>query len=161
MGVEMLRPPMLSRVAFRDTAVSSRLQLVAAVLSFIIYASAVVVLQQHHDNSFCCERIGLAAALSHVVYQAPLGKVYPEIQKQLNGTQAPIEALLDSAKHLVPSDNPTTSKNDGNGIGFILVATWAMQLFGPHLSSLSIFMLGLMALSAATFLWRFGDDRSV
>jgi hypothetical protein len=126
-----------------------------------MYASAVVALQQHHDNSFCCERIGLAAALSHVVYQAPLGKVYPEIQKQLNGTQAPIEALLDSAKHLVPSDNPTTSKNDGNGIGFILVATWAMQLFGPHLSSLSIFMLGLMALSAATFLWRFGDDRSV
>jgi hypothetical protein len=35
-----------------------------------------------------------------------------------------------------------------------------MRLFGPHLISLPLFTLGLMAISAATFLWRFRDDRS-
>ena len=161
MGVEMLRPPMLSRVAFRDTAVSSRLQLVAAVLSFIIYASAVVVLQQHHDNSFCCERIGLAAAVSDVVYGAPLGKVYPEIQTQLFNAQAPIEAVLERVAQLDPQPtNPTMPVSDGNGIGFIIAASSAMRLFGPHLFSLPFFMLALMAISTATFLWRFGDNRS-
>jgi hypothetical protein len=154
----MWRPPAPNRTGLFER---SWLRVGAAAISFVIYASAVVALHQHYDNSFCCERIGLAAAVSHVVYGAPLGTVYPEIQKQLDGAQAPIEALFDSAKHLAPPSNPTTSMNDGNGIGFILVATWAMQLFGPRLSSLSIFMLGLMALSAATFLWRFGDDRSV
>jgi hypothetical protein len=161
MGVEMLRPPPLNRAAFRETAVSSRLQVVAAALSFIIYASAVVVLQQHRDNSFFCERIGLAAAVSHVVYGAPFGKVYPEIQTRLLDMQAPVETVLDRVIHLgPPRENPMTPINDGIGIGFIVVASWAMLLFGPHLYSLPFFMLGLMASSAATFLWRFRDGRS-
>jgi hypothetical protein len=161
MGVEMLRPPPLNRAAFRDTAVSSRLHVVAAVLSFIIYASAVMVLQQHRDNSFSCERIGLAAAVSDVVYGAPLGKVYPEIQTQLFNAQAPIEAVLERVAHLDPQPtNPTMPVSDGNGIGFIVAASWAMHLFGPHLFSLPFFMLALMAISTATFLWRFGDNRS-
>jgi len=157
----MLRAPPLNRAAFRDTAVSSRLQVVAAVLSFIIYTSAVVVLQQHRDNSFSCERIGLAAAVSDVVYGAPLGKVYPEIQRQLFNAQAPIEAVLERVAHLDPQPkNPTMPVSDGNGIGFIVAASWAMHLFGPHLFSLPFFMLALMAISTATFLWRFGDNRS-
>jgi len=50
--------------------------------------------------------------------------------------------------------------SDGNGIGFIVAASWAMRLFGPHLFTLLFFMLALMAISTATFLWRFGDNRS-
>ena len=160
-GVEMLRPPPLNRAAFRDTAVSSRLQVVVAVLSFIIYASAVVVLQRHRDNSFFCERIGLATAVSHVVYGAPFGKVYPAIQIRLLDMQAPVETVFDRVIHLgSPPENPMTPINDGIGIGFIVVASWAMLLFGPHLVSLPFFMLGLMAISAGMFLWRFGDNRS-
>jgi hypothetical protein len=157
----MPRLPSRLKVALAQALVSGRLQLIVAALSFIIYASAVVALQQHRDNSFCCERIGLAAAVSDVVYGAPLGKVYPEIQTQLLDMQAPVEPLLDRVTHLVPPpENPVTPINDGNGMGFILAASWAMRLFGPHLFSLPFFMLGLMAVSAATFLWRFGDDRS-
>ena len=160
MRVEMLRP-LLNRAAFRETAVSSRLQVVAAVLSFIIYASAVVVLQQHRDNSFSCERIGLAAAVSDVVYGAPFGKVYPAIQTRLLDMQAPVETVLERVIHLgPPPENPVTPINDGIGVGFIVVASWAMLLFGPHLFSLPFFMLGLMAISAGMFLWRFRDDRS-
>jgi hypothetical protein len=161
MGVEMLRSPPLNRAVFRNAAVSSRLQVVAAALSFVIYASAVVVLQQHRDNSFCCERIGLAAAVSHVVYGAPLGQVYPAIQTRLLDMQAPVETVLESVTHLSPPpENPMMPINDGIGIGFIVVASWAMLLFGPHLYSLPFFMLGLMAISAAMFLSRFRDDRS-
>ena len=157
-GVEVPDAPASNRAVLRNNSAVLR---VVAAAAFIIYASAVLVLRQQDGNSFCCERIGLAAALSHAVYQAPLGKVYPEIQTQLNDTQAPVEALLDRAAHLVPPpDKPTTAINDGNGIGFILVANWAIHLFGPHLSSLPLFMLVLMAFSAATFLWRFQDERS-
>ena len=154
----MWRPPAPNRTGLLQR---SWLRVGAAAMSFMIYASAVVALHQHYDNSFCCERIGLAAALSHVVYRGPLGDVYPEIQAQLNDAQAPLESLLDRAAHLdPPPDKPTTAANDGNGLGFIVVASWAVSLFGPHLSALPFFMLLLMAISAATFLWRFLDDRS-
>lgn len=133
----------------------------AAAASFIIYASAVVALHQHRDNLFCCERVGLAAAVSNVVYGAPLGKVYPAIQAQLLDMGAPVAAVLDRVTHLSPPpQNPMTAQPDGNGIGFITTASWAMRLFGPHLFAIPLFMLGLFALSAGSFLWRFPDDRS-
>jgi hypothetical protein len=135
--------------------------MITAVASFIIYAGAVVALQQHRDNPFFCERVGLAAAVSHVVYRAPLGKVYPSLQKQLLDLHAPVEAVISEAVRLVPSpEDPQTAVNDGNGIGFIVVASWAMRLFGPHLFSLPIFTLGLMGIAVSAFLWRFGDDRA-
>jgi hypothetical protein len=129
--------------------------------SFVIYASAVLALHQYHDNTFCCERVGLAAAVSNVVYGAPLGKVYPAIQAQLLDMGASVEEVFDRVTHLSPPpQNAMTAQPDGNGIGFIVAASWAMRLFGPHLFAIPLFMLGLLALSAAIFLWRFPDDRS-
>ncbi len=157
----MLRAQQPNRAGPRVTPMSSRLPVAAAVASFIIYASAVVALQQQRDNSYCCERIGLAAAVSHVIYGAPLGTVYPEIQTQLLNAQAPIEAVLDRVADLDPRPaNPTTPISDGNGMGFIVAASWAMRLFGPHLFSLPFFTLGLLAVSGAAFLSRFRDYRS-
>jgi hypothetical protein len=133
----------------------------AAVASYLIYASAVMALHQYHDNSFCCERVGLAAAVSNVVYGAPLGKVYPAIQAQFLDMEASVEEILDRVTHLSASpQNPLTVQPDGNGIGFITAASWAMRLFGPHLFAIPLFTLGLFALSAGVFLWRFPDDRS-
>ena len=140
---------------------STWFRMTAAAISFIIYASAVLALHQQDDNALCCERIGLATAVSHVVYGAPLGTVYPEIQKQLLDMQAPVEAALERVTHLAPPpEHPTMPINDGNGVGFILVANWAVGLFGAHLSALPCLMLALMGVSAAAFLWRFNDDRS-
>lgn len=154
-------PPAPNRAGLFETPFLSWFRVAAAAISFIIYASAVVVLHQEHDNSLCCERIGLATAVSHVVYGAPLGTVYPEIQKQLLDTQAPVDAALERVTHLAPSpEDQTMPINDGNGVGFILVASWAIRLFGAHLSALPCLMLGLMGISTAVFLWRFNDDRS-
>jgi hypothetical protein len=157
----MPRLPSRLKAALAHTRVSGWLRTIVAALSFIIYASAAVVLQQHRDNSFYCERISLAAAVSHVIYGAPFGKVYPAIQTRLLDMHAPVETVLDRVIHLgPPPENPMTPINDGIGIGFIVVASWAMLLFGPRLVSLLFFMLGLMAISAGMFLWRFRDDRS-
>jgi len=144
-----------------ETYMSSRARMIAAAASFIIYASAVMVLQQYRDNFFYCERVGLAAGVSYVVYRAPLGEVYPAVEAQLLDFGALAELVLDKAIRLgsAPGD-PQTAMNDGTGIGFIVAASWAMHLFGPHLISLPLFTLGLMAISAATFLWRFRDSRS-
>jgi hypothetical protein len=157
----MLRPSAADRAALARGPVTRWRGVMAAAASFIIYASAVVALHQYHVNLFYCERVGLAAAVSNVVYGAPLGKVYPAIQAQLLDMGAPAEEVLDRVIHLSPApQNPMTAQPDGNGIGFITVASWAMRLFGPHLFALPLFTLGLLALSAAVFLWRFPDDRS-
>jgi hypothetical protein len=131
------------------------------VASFIIYASAVVALQQYRENFFYCERVGLAAGVSSVVYEAPFGTVYPAVQAKLLDLRSPVEPLLDETNRLgSPLGDPVTAINDGNGIGFIVAVNWAMRVFGPHLFALPLFMLGLLAASAAAFLRRFGDDRS-
>jgi hypothetical protein len=157
----MLRWSAINRAALRAIPVSSRLRMLVAVASFIIFASAVLALQQHRESFFYCERVGLAAAISNVVYQAPFGTVYPAVETQLLDTRAPASPVFDKAKQLgSPVRDPVTAMNTGDGAGFIVVATWAMRIFGPHLFSLPFFMLALMALSAATFLWRFRDDRS-
>jgi hypothetical protein len=159
--VEVLRSLLSNRAGFRATLGSSLLRVIAAVASFIIYATAVVALQQYRENFFYCERVGLAAGVSHVVYRAPLGKVYPAVQAKLLDLRAPAEPILDEATRLgSPLGDPMTPINDGNGIGFILAATWAIRLLGPHLFALPFFMLGLMAISAGVFLWRFPDDRA-
>jgi hypothetical protein len=157
----MLRSLLSNRAGLRATLRSSRLRVIAAVASFIIYATAVVALQQYRENFFYCERVGLAAGVSHVVYRAPLGKVYPAVQATFLDLRAPAEPILDEATRLgSPLGDPMTPINDGNGTGFILAATWAIRTFGPHLFALPFFMLGLMAISAAVFLWRFPDDRA-
>src|SRR6516165_8821266 len=122
----------------------SHLRITVTVLSFKIYVSAVVVLQ-HRNNSFCCERTALAVAVSNVVYGAPLGNVYPEIETEFLDMQTPVELVLDRVKHVVPPPRyPIIPDNDGNGIGFIVAATWAMALFGADLVSLPLFVHSLM-----------------
>jgi hypothetical protein len=144
----------------RETPILSRFRMVAAVVSFIIYVSAVVAIQQPGENFFYCERVGLAVALSNVVYQAPFGKVYPAVETTLLDMRAPAGSVFEKAKQLgAQPEDPVTAINDGDGAGFILVATLAMRVFGPHLFSIPFFALGLMAISAVMFLWRFHDDR--
>ena len=53
--------------------------LAAAVISFVLYAATLFALPQMRDVSLCCELSSLAAAVSNIVYKAPLGAVYSEV----------------------------------------------------------------------------------
>jgi hypothetical protein len=139
---------------------SRRLQVVAALISFFLYAIAAVAVPQYGANFFYCERVGLAAGTSSVLYGAPFGKVYPAVQAQLLDMRSPAEATLNKVTRLEgPLGDQTTAINDGNGLGFIVSTNWAMRLFGPHLTALPLFTLALMATSVAIFLWRFRDEQ--
>ena len=48
---------------------------------------------------------------------------------------------------------------DGNGIGYSIIATLAMRLFGLHLISLTFALIGFMGISTFAFLLRYQDDR--
>jgi hypothetical protein len=74
---------------------------------------------------------------------------YIRSSRQLLDLRALAEPALDKATRLgTPLGDPVTAINDGNGVGFTVAASWAMRLFGPHLFSLPVFTLGVMAISA-------------
>jgi hypothetical protein len=50
---------------------------------------------------------------------------------------------------------------EGNGIGYLVLATAAMLVFGVHTYSPILMMLGLMAISGTAFLARFGAGNAV
>src|SRR5208282_3652912 len=48
---------------------------------------------------------------------------------------------------------------DGEGIGYTVITTLAMRLFGLHLSSLTLVLMTIMGISTFVFLLRYQDDR--
>jgi hypothetical protein len=154
-------------------SVGARIRILLAIASFAIYASAVLALHQHRNMAFLGEREAFAAALSTTVYGAPLGTIYSGVSARISaytGVSArvrdpntPLETLLKQTTEgdVAPGSLLQDGGMDGNGIGYILLATWAMFLFGPHTASPILAMLALMAISGAALLWRFGDDHAV
>jgi hypothetical protein len=131
--------------------------------SFVIYALAILVLHQERTNPFLAERGSLAAAVSSVVYHTPLGTADASVVALLRDWQTPIASALKKATQADASPRSLMQKGgaDGNGIGYVVLATLAMHLFGPHPSSPILLMLVLMGISAAAFSWRFGDERAL
>jgi hypothetical protein len=133
-----------------------------AFLAFAIYACAVFTLPQVRNSLACCESSGIAAGISNIMYGTPLGslysgtftyfddRIYEPLSQTLEQAQIP-----DAGLPATPSGTLYATTRDGNGIGYPLVATAAFRLFGIHAWALRLTMLLLMALSAATFLWRF------
>ena len=131
-------------------------------LSFFIYACAALIVSRDQQNDFMPERSSIAAAVSNVAYGAPLGKVYSAVLAQLLDFKVPLnQTLAQAARREVPPGNLLGSTADGNGIGYIVVASFGMHLFGLYTSSLVLSMLALMGISALAFLWRFQDERAV
>jgi len=133
-----------------------------AVLAFVIYACAVFILPQVRNTLACCESSGLAAAISNIMYGAPLGSLYSDTFSYFNDrVYEPLSQVLEQAQRpgaglpATPSGELYATTRDGNGVGYALVATAAFRLFGIHAWALQLTMLLLMALSAAAFLWRF------
>jgi hypothetical protein len=132
-----------------------------AVLAFVIYACTVFILPHVRNSLFYCERSGVAAAISNIMYGAPLGSLYSGTFSYFDDRlDEPLGRMLEQAQ-MPGTGLPATpsgtlhATQDGNGIGYPLVATVAFRLFGMHTWALQLTMLLLMALSAAAFLWRF------
>jgi len=140
----------------------AHLRILLAIASFVIYVSAVVGL--HPDrNNFLAEREAFAAAVSSAVYGAPLGTAYLGVATVIHYSDTPLATALEqtAARNVTPGTLLQDGGMEGNGIGYIVLATWSMLIFGPHVFSPILLMLGLMGLSGAAFLWRFGDDQAV
>jgi len=115
------------------------------------------------DVPLCCELSSLAAAVSNIVYNAPLGTVYSEVLQGFlpdsAGNWAPILQTLSKARWAgVEPGVLLQTTADGNGVGYVVFATAALRLFGLHLWVLPAFMLVLMGISGIAFLWRFSSD---
>ena len=134
-----------------------------AIISFFLYAATLFALPQMRDIPLCCELSSLAAAVSNVVYKAPLGTVYSEVLQGFlpdsAGNWAPILQTLSKARWAgVGPGGLLKTTADGNGVGYVVFATAALRLFGLHLWALPAFMLVLMGISGIVFLRRFSSD---
>jgi hypothetical protein len=87
-----------------------------------------------------------------VAYGAPLGKVYSGVLAQVLDFKVPLDkTLAEAARQEVLPGNLLGSTMDGNGIGYIVVASLSMRLLGLHTLSIVLAMLTLMGVSAIAF----------
>jgi hypothetical protein len=114
-----------------------------AVASFFIYAISALQLAEvqatSNNQDYACERRPIAAAISNIVYDAPLGAIYNGILAKLDYQTTPIAIGL---KEVVQGDiklGSLISNNDGTGYGFLLFTTEALRIFGVSIQS---FILG-------------------
>jgi hypothetical protein len=149
----------------RESAVSAgpRIRLLLAVASFIIYATVVLVLHQDRSNQFLAEREAFAVAVSSALYHAPLGTAYSGVSIAVRDLNTPLETALEQAtkEGRVRGTLTYDGGMEGNGVGYLVLATAAMLVFGVHTYSPILMMLGLMGISGAAFLARFGAGIAV
>jgi hypothetical protein len=131
-----------------------------AIASFVIYAVATLALDQPHHVQYDTERTSLAAAVSHVVYGAPLGTIYTGVLAPLWDPSKPMQQTFkETTRREVQTGSLLKVATDGNGIGYLVITSIAMRLFGLHLSSLNYVLITLMAISTVVFVLGFRDGR--
>ena len=146
-------------LVFPDHA-STSIRIGLAIGSFIIYAAAVMVLREHRYSQYGAEQFELAAAVSNLVYGAPIGTIYSGLLQPFVYKPGPVQQTLEETARGGSETGPLLmAVPDGNGIGYTIVATLAMRLFGLHLSSLTLALITIMGLSTFLFLLRYQDDR--
>ena len=149
----------LPRLVSRDR-VSTSLRLGLAIGSFIIYAAAVMVLREHRYSQYYAEQFEVAAAVSNIVYGAPIGAVYSGLVQQFVNKPGRIQQTLEETAGGRSETGPLLLASPDSGLGYTVIATLAMRLFGLHLSSLTFALLGFMGISTLVFLLRYQDDRA-
>jgi hypothetical protein len=151
--------PHASRIGFDRVQMWASIVMIAA--SFVIYATAVLIIHKQQRNDFFPERSSIAAAVSNVVYGAPLGTVYSGLLEKFLDFRAPLdETLAQAARQEVAQGTLLRATADGNGIGYMVITSVSMRLFGLHGSSSVMGMLILMGISAFAFVWRYRDERA-
>ena len=135
-----------------------------ALASLVIYTFAVFSLHQSGTNRWYVEFDGaFSTALSNAVSGAPLGFVYGPIDHFLTALHDPpmenagVNTL--AAQKIATTPRELTLRLDGNGIGYVIFATMAIKLFGPHIHSVVSFFLFLVGVSAVIYVARFRDQR--
>jgi hypothetical protein len=152
---------MLVRHRWRRPGAAIRVLL--AVASFLIYACAVLALHQHRTAPFVPEREAFAAAVSTAVFGAPLGTMYSGIMVRIRDTNKPLETALKQTvgREVAPGVIIPDGGKDGNGVGYLVLTTGAMFVFGVSTATPILAMLALMAVSGTALLWRFGTRSTV
>jgi len=113
--------------------------IILAALSFLIYLCTVLALPQQRDNSFVVERYSVAAAVSNIVYGAPVGMLYSGALDEFVSTpDRPLRQVLDEWPSDRQRGDPLGVSIDGAGVVYVLAATMAMRFFGLHTSSLPL-----------------------
>src|ERR1700730_6556758 len=70
-----------------------------ALLAFVIYACAVFAIPQVRNTLACCESSGIAAAISNIKYDTPLGSLYSGVFNYFDGRiQEPLSQVLEQAQ---------------------------------------------------------------
>jgi hypothetical protein len=139
------------------------IRVLLAVASFLIYTCAVLALHQHRTAEFVPEREAFAAAVSTTVFGAPLGTMYSGVTARIRDPNTPLETALKQTVggEVAPGVLVANGGMDGNGIGYIVLTTAAMFVFGANAACPILAMLALMAFSSAALLWRFGAQSAV
>jgi hypothetical protein len=147
----------------RSREPSATIRILLAVASFLIYACAVPALHQHRTAPFVPEREAFAAAVSTTVFGAPLGTMYSGVEARFRDANTPLETALKQtvSEATAPGVVVPDGGKDGNGIGYLVLTTGAMFVFGASTAAPILGMLALMAVSGAALLWRFGARSAV
>src|SRR5262249_35648238 len=109
----------------------------------------------------------LPAAVSYSVYKTPLGMaeknvydVFRDISRESSDDRTSVqEAMTRTVAGGFPPSDVLKASTDGTGASYPIFASFAMRLFGPHLSALIYSFLLLMGISTLVFVYRFRDAR--
>jgi hypothetical protein len=134
--------------------------------AFVIYALASLFAHQNLSNdswrSYALERTGMASAISHMVYGAPVATVYRNLFNSFEFSSSPLGLLIDQAKHKqIEPGELLPYVPDGIGMGQAVFTTVAMKIFGINPRAIVVLFLILMGVTTLAFLARFPDGRSV
>ena len=131
-----------------------------AIGSFFIYAGATMVLKEHRYSQYRGDQFALAAAVSNLVYGAPIGMIFTGVLNPFVYAPDPIQQVLEETARGKTETGALLKVNpDGFGIGYTIVTTLVMRLFGLRLSSMTLALIALMGMSTFVFLLRYQNDR--
>lgn len=146
-------------------AVRAYARIILAIASLLVFAAAALLLRQgDHDLDkweFDVERLPIAAAVSTIVYGAPIGSHYHGVEQALLNSDTPIKVSFGQVTGGIPLGDLVPAHFGGIGTGFPMVTLTAMYVFGVHLSSIVIMFSCLMGVTTFLFLLRFNDDRAL
>jgi hypothetical protein len=144
--------------------VQRELLILLCVGSFVLYALAVLVLHQERAVGWNIEVQGpIPSALSHLLYRTPLGAVDSALlEKFIHPEGASVQDIIAAAvAGSIPRGATIPYTLDGNGAAANLFGTLAMWTFGPRISSLILFYLTFVGISALAFVCRYRDQRLI
>lgn len=140
-----------------------RIPTALAILSLAIYLCAALLLYQQEQggSAYIVERSSLAAAVSKVAHGTPFGAVFSDTMASFETVDKPLNILIEQNVRGRPSGSLVPAVTDGSGLGYVVFATLAMQLFGPRLSAIIGLYFIITVMSALAFMWRYRDARLV